>query len=659
MKRSLLFTGVLMLAAQVLCAASPSARTEASMVYNPQTTHMILFGGATGLDSGTRVNYLINQTWEWTGLRWVQRFPATSPSGRAAASMVFDTNRSRVVLFGGRTAVGVESNETWIYQNETWTRLDTPNAPSARQLAGATYDPIRDRVVLSGGLSTSADGKTTTNLVDTWEFDGTTWTQRATSGPAVVRSLLQYDAARNKVILVGMDKDTKTLMYSYDAGAATWTQLTPATLPLCVNESALTYQTHDDTVLLLGGSCNNAQTVITDEAYTWDGTNWTKVTTLISADRHYGMALAYDVARGSSLLFGGNVAFGNPSAQTILYRDGGWIPASSTDSPSPRSLLGFATDPVNNAVWLVSGTDGEGIAGDFWKYQYGQFTQIIADNSPSGCQTPNAAFDIDRKKLVVVCATSDTFEWDGTAWTKFDITDTRKKPTPRRFSSMVYDETLKKTVLFGGFNDPAYLNETWLWDGTSWTKITKNPPTLRSLQSMWFDPNLKKTVVYGGIGRLTSDDRITRYSDTWTFDGASWTELKPPVTPGTRYGAQVAVDPRTKRVVLFGGLRLDTNGTVQTQVYASDTWEFDGTTWKQMTPSTVPPPRENGAMAYDPSLNVVTMFGGYSGFLLSDLWSYSNGNWSVRTEALKRRRSSGTPSSTPPAGATTPSLLQQ
>jgi hypothetical protein len=659
MKRSLLFTGVLMLAAQVLCAASPSARTEAAMVYNPKTTHSILFGGATATDSGTRISYLLDQTWEWTGARWVQRFPATVPSGRSSPAMVFDTTRSRVVMFGGHTGVNIQSNDTWIYQDDNWVRLDTPNAPSTREIAAATYDPIRDRVILFGGFQTSVDGKVTTNLNDTWEFDGTTWTQRAATGPVVVRQMLQYDPARNQVILVAMDKDLKTLMYRYDPAAGTWTPLTPTTLPLCVNQASLDFQTHNNTVLLIGGSCNNAQTVISDEAYEWDGTNWTKTTAILTADRHYGMAAAYDEARRDTVLFGGTLAFGTPQSETILYRDGGWIPIVASDAPAPRSLFGFESDPVNNAVWLVSGSTDNGVAGDLWKYQNGQFTSIIADNAPSGCLTPNTAFDTDRKKLVVLCASSDTFEWDGTAWTSITITDSRKKPTARRFSSMVYDQTLKKTVLFGGFNDPVYLDETWTFDGTSWSQVTKNRPTSRSLHSMWFDPTLKKTVIYGGIGRLTSEDRITRYSDMWTFDGSGWTVLAPPVTPGIRYGAQTAIDPRSNRLLLFGGLRVDTNGTTQTQVYADDTWQFDGTTWKQLTTATVPPARENGGLAYDPSQQQMVLFAGYAGSYLSDLWLFNGTDWSVRSETLRRRRVSTTPSGLTSPVMAVPSLQEQ
>ena len=36
---------------------------------------------------------------------------------------------------------------------------------------------------------------------------------------------------------------------------------------------------------------------------------------------------------------------------------------------------------------------------------------------------------------------------------------------------MTYDATSKKVLLFGGFSDSGYLNDTWTFDGATWTKI--------------------------------------------------------------------------------------------------------------------------------------------------------------------------------------------
>jgi hypothetical protein len=305
--------------------------------------------------------------------------------------------------------------------------------------------------------------------------------------------------------------------------------------------------------------------------------------------------------------------------------------------PGPRSLAAIDSDPANKIIYLLNGLTDSSFYSDFWAYQNGGWTKIVAEGTPS-CGTPFAAFDTDRSKLVAMCNDASTFEWDGTKWTTFD--NLKTKPLFRRFAAMVYDKAQKKTVLYGGWDEANYVNTTWLWDGTAWTEQKKNRAPSRALAAMWFDPILNKTVLYGGIGRPRPEDRLQRYNDMWSLDNNGWTQIKPATLPPTRYGAQVAVDPNTKHAILFGGLRLDTDDKgLQKQVYANDMWEWDGTTWKPFTSNNVPPPRENASMEYDFGSNSFLLFGGWSGFYLADTWVLEGNTWRAVSESLGRRRS--------------------
>nr|MDA8292961.1 hypothetical protein [Actinomycetota bacterium] len=62
---------------------SPSARSFASMAYDPATGTMVLFGGDGS--SG-----LLADTWTWNGTTWTKQSPTTSPSARYGASMAYD-----------------------------------------------------------------------------------------------------------------------------------------------------------------------------------------------------------------------------------------------------------------------------------------------------------------------------------------------------------------------------------------------------------------------------------------------------------------------------------------------------------------------------------------------------------------------------------------
>ncbi len=639
LKRNVLFSVLFLFTAAGAFAASPSARYESRMVWDTAIHRAVLFGGATPVDAGTKLAYELDDTWEWTGTRWFPKLTTHSPSSRAAESMVYDSARQRVVIFGGRHGK-TNLNDTWTYDGNDWKPVTTSPAPSVRELAGAAYDSDRDRIVLFGGTSQSysADGRTLTEtpLHDTWEFDGTVWHQILTDGPAVNKPILEYDPVRKQTIMIAYDSAIATVMYAWDPAAAKWNQLKPTLLPACANEGAMTWQGSNNTILFTGAVC--AASAATEDTYEWDGTNWTKIDVALFVGRYFGEAITYDPDHQVVLLFGGAPGVGNLNAGTYTYSNKVWTAVGDFSYPSPRSLFAFVTDPVRNVIDLYGGTNTVTTYFDFWSYQNGQFRMQNDAKAPTDCASPIAAFDSDRQKVVMLCSGSATWEFDGVTWTQYD--SSKPAPPGHQWSSLVYDPTLKKTVFFGGYN-ATYLDQTWTFDGSSWLQVKKNPPPSRSHTAMWYDPTLKKTVLYGGLGRVTANDALSRFDDMWSFDGIGWTEIKPTATPGKRYGAQVAVNPLTGHAFVFGGIRLDTDATlIQTQVYTNDLWEWDGTAWTKVVTSITPPPHENGGFAWDPLRNELVLFGGYSGFYLSDLWSFKNGQWKQDSEVLTRRRAS-------------------
>ena len=66
----------------------------------------------------------------------------------------------------------------------------------------------------------------------------------------------------------------------------------------------------------------------------------------------------------------------------------------------------------------------------------------------------------------------------------------------------------------------------------------------------------------------------------WT--GTNWKQLNPTTTPYPRAGSVVAYDPIRKNIVLFGGL--------SDLWVMRNTWTWDGTDWTQQNPTTQPPP---------------------------------------------------------------------
>jgi len=91
-----------------------------------------------------------------------------------------------------------------------------------------------------------------------------------------------------------------------------------------------------------------------------------------------------------------------------------------------------------------------------------------------------------------------------------------------------------------------------------------------------------------------------------------------PHGPVSAFGFSVADDRASHRVVLFGGV----------DSY-DDTWLWDGSRWSHAVPSISPPGRFHAAAAYDPSTELVMLFGGReeSGALLNDTWAWNGTGW--------------------------------
>jgi hypothetical protein len=208
---------------------------------------------------------------------------------------------------------------------------------------------------------------------------------------------------------------------------------------------------------------------------------------------------------------------------------------------------------------------------------------------------------------------------------------------------MTYDAGTGGVVLFGGAskNGSGYLSDTWTWNGTTWAKSASTGPSARWGASMAYDAGSGDVVLFGGIRK--SDNSFL--SDTWTWDGTTWSQVDdsgdPGCTtcsggPGRRTSASMVYDAATGDVVLFGGFSSSDSAL-------SDTWTWDGATWTQVddsgqvgctTCSGSPPPRYGASMAYDSALGVVVLFGGTADGLssLSDTWEW-NGVWTQVDDA--------------------------
>jgi len=214
-------------------------------------------------------------------------------------------------------------------------------------------------------------------------------------------------------------------------------------------------------------------------------------------------------------------------------------------------------------------------------------------------------------------------------------------PPPLQGASLAYDATTQTIVLFGGClahigQSITCSNQTWTWDGVTWTEqFPPVSPAARNWNApngMVFDSQLGKVVMFGGLD-----------NETWEWDGKSktWTQQFPAHSPSPR-SATLAYDESANQVVLFGG---DFTGY---QLFG-DTWTYDGVDWVQQQPVTSPEARADNGLAFDPILKRVVLFGGLAGpcedcgeTRLNDTWLWNGDNWIQLQTAFSPAPRSGT-----------------
>jgi hypothetical protein len=188
---------------------------------------------------------------------------------------------------------------------------------------------------------------------------------------------------------------------------------------------------------------------------------------------------------------------------------------------------------------------------------------------------------------------------------------------------MAFDAALGKVVLFSGFSAP---NDTWTWDGTTWLQLHPpvSPPA-RSGAGIAYDELHRVAVLFGGSD---PSNTFKDFSDTWTFDGTTWTNRTLVGSPAARYDLRLAYDGQTRSVVLWGGQN------DQTQTAFTDTWTWDGSQWSQLNPPSSPPSLFTPGFAYDAARSQVVLFGSSGGDQagpISQTWTWDGRTWTRRT----------------------------
>jgi hypothetical protein len=440
----------------------PGQRTAHKLSYDSARQRVVLFGGQqNGLYSG--------ETWEWDGSNWTL-IDQVGP-GRIAQAMAFDPVRQRTVMFGGQSGAGL-LGDTWLWDGQVWQQAAVPG-PSPRSGGSLVWDAQRGKCVLFGGRG-YPDGA----LADTWEWDGQVWRQigwappMGRAGMAVV-----YDTAQQALVVTGgtvrayespqasLQPDSDSV---YELREGRWARWRQKVMPHTSTLSAGAFDVSRGLALFSvwngpwewsngtlqqrvtpGAPATGGHRAAYDSArgvmvvhgasgtHLFNGTSWTQYAGPSPSPRQWHN-MAYDPGRERVVLFGGV----GPLSDLWEWDGAGWT-NRGVPGPAGRSHHAMAYDPVRRAVVIVGGRADVTPFSDVWAWDGAAWTRLadapferwgagmVYDTASSslllfgGGASPSLPSDIRAElwalpSCLPACGPAD-FDGDGSAGTDADI----------------------------------------------------------------------------------------------------------------------------------------------------------------------------------------------------------------------------------------------
>ncbi len=332
----------------------------------------------------------------------------------------------------------------------------------------------------------------------------------------------------------------------------------------------------------------------------------------------------YSRALGPTLLF--SFLLGSIAAQPS------WKKIGTVQQPPTRLGGAMAYDAARGKVVLFGGMHplfgGGRYLSDTWTWDGRGWTELHPKVSPPPRAYHSMAYDSRRRKVVLFgglvqegCTGSpaylqDTWEWDGMTWAQVKPT---VSPEPRAYHSLLFDPIRGKVLLVGGDQKKRKIFEIWEWDGVKWSWIHHENFNPGMLCAAAYDPASGKVLVYCAGGGFPGAPP----GKTYLYDGRLLKALTPSASPPVMFGFSLTTDPLRKKVLLFGG-RLKEQGMARWN--RVETWEWNGKDWRSLSPKEFPLQRQCPGTAFDEKTGRILLFGGGSE---SNTWMWNGTTWNL------------------------------
>ena len=209
-----------------VAGAAPGARKDATLVYDDANNSLLLFGGRSGGQG-------LNDLWSFDldSGKWAEVTAPGAPDTRWGHVSIFDSGRSRMVVFSGQRPGGF-LNDTWVFDTvkQEWREISPDgDGPSKRYGSCSGYDSENDLFYISHGFTASG------RFDDTWAFDleAERWTEVSPTELRPIERCLHrcaFDPESNSLFLFGGQSNRTPILgdlWRYDPAAKEWTDVSP------------------------------------------------------------------------------------------------------------------------------------------------------------------------------------------------------------------------------------------------------------------------------------------------------------------------------------------------------------------------------------------------------------------------------------------------
>jgi hypothetical protein len=226
------------------------------------------------------------------------------------------------------------------------------------------------------------------------------------------------------------------------------------------------------------------------------------------------------------------------------------------------------------------------------------------------------------------------------AWTQLAPVSS---PLARNSAGFAYDAATGTDILTGGRSGCApsagQYTDTWSWNGTTWTQLHPklDGPGEMAWFTMAYDSATGQEIAvgaYSGCGISTG---------MWTWNGTEWTQAPlNAALPDALDSYSLAYDAATRSLILVGDAVPSNDDASQPAGRSGpETWSWNGSRWTYLHPATPAPAVDNPSIAYDTATQQVVLFGGEivtdpnnipeGGPASSATWLWNGTTWSEAT----------------------------